>query len=81
MLLVPCPWCGKRAESEFFLCRSGTSAARTKLWTQDDEWIRYLFYKENIRGELEENWWHEKGCGEWFTLFRDTVTHQFIDKE
>ena len=81
MLLVPCPWCGKRAETEFF-CAGQVRPPRSELVdADDDEWIRHLFYKKNIRGVLEENWWHEKGCGEWFTLYRDTVTHQFIGKE
>jgi sarcosine oxidase subunit delta len=42
----------------------------------DTEWAGYLFYRENPRGLLNERWVHSYGCGQWFELARDTVTHE-----
>ena len=81
MLLIPCPWCGKRAETEF-RCAGQVKVARTELLEADDEaWLEYLYQTDNQRGVLTEYWCHEKGCGEWFTLRRDTTTHELVDRD
>lgn len=75
MLRIPCPWCGTRDETEFrfggesHVCRPGREAG-------DAEWSDYLFYRENPRGLHCERWCHTYGCGQWFNLVRDTVTHE-----
>ncbi len=80
MLLIPCPWCGNRAETEFF-CAGQVRPPRSKfIQANDEEWIQFLSYRDNKAGVLEEYWWHEKGCGEWFTLCRNNVTHDFVEK-
>ena len=75
MLLVACPWCGKRDESEF-VCLGEQRPARPEPPPSDDNaWRAYLLDRNNVRGEHIEVWWHAKGCGERFALVRDTVTH------
>ena len=75
MLQIPCPWCGIRSETEF-RCGGEYHGPRPDPTTRsDEEWLHYLFDSENHRGELVEIWCHEKGCGEWFQLRRNTVTH------
>lgn len=76
MLTIPCPWCGTRNESEF-LCggpqrpvRPDDAAALTA-----DAWIDRLTVRPNPKGPLTELWWHRRGCGRWFALERDTLTH------
>jgi sarcosine oxidase subunit delta len=76
MMQLQCPWCGPRPESEF---RTGGPAgiARPPLNCDDDTWAGYLFWRRNPKGEQEELWQHLFGCGDWFVLRRDTLTHQF----
>ncbi len=42
----------------------------------DGEWAQYLFYRDNPKGEHYERWCHRQGCGLWFNVLRDTVTHR-----
>ena len=35
----------------------------------------YLFIRRNPRGMHHERWCHTYGCGQWFNLWRHTVTH------
>lgn len=77
MLLITCPHCGPRAEIEFrcggegHITRPGPHDA-----VSDAEWADYLFYRTNPKGEHRERWLHSAGCGQWFNVARDTVTHQ-----
>ncbi|WP_244222660.1 sarcosine oxidase subunit delta [Cupriavidus lacunae] len=76
MLLIECPWCGPRAESEFS-CGGEADIARP-LETEklsDREWGDYLFMRTNTRGEHREQWIHAQGCRRWFKIERDTVTY------
>lgn len=78
MLLVPCPWCGERAETEF-RCAGPVKPPRREFVDKDDDaWLEFLYQADNRRGVVEEFWCHEKGCGEWFKLHRNTETHQFV---
>ena len=77
MLLIHCPFCGPRNESEFVY--GGPAQMRrpddpTQL--ADAEWVDYLTVPPNPVGMLEERWWHARGCGSWLTVRRDTVTHE-----
>ncbi len=81
MLLIPCPWCGNRAESEFRCAGQAKPPRREFVEKSDEAWLEYLYLSENRRGVLEENWCHEKGCGEWFKLRRHTATHEIVDAE
>ena len=74
MLLIPCPWCGPRPETEF---SGGTGAERTRPGRDemdDTAWITYLLGDPNTVGEQNERWCHTHGCGQWFLLERDTGT-------
>jgi len=78
MLLIECPWCGPRAESEFS-CGGEADIARPlepeKL--SDREWGDYLFMRKNPRGVHREQWLHTQGCRRWFMATRDTVSYAF----
>ena len=77
MLLIPCPWCGPREESEFtyggeaHIVRHPEPDALT-----DAQWADYLFMRKNPRGLHREQWSHTAGCRRWFNVQRDTVTYQ-----
>ena len=80
MMLIPCPWCGPRNETEFhyggqagvpYPAEPAEPAALT-----DAGWGRYLFVRANPKGGFHERWCHSAGCRRWFSLVRDTVTHE-----
>lgn len=77
MLLIACPWCGDRAESEFTY---GGEAGIVRPPNPDDlddaAWADYLFNRANKRGWHRERWCHSLGCRRWFEVERDTVTYE-----
>lgn len=79
MLLIDCPWCGPRAESEF-RCGGESPIVRPAdpAATSDAEWADYLFYRDNLQGPSFERWHHRFGCGLWFNIARDSSTHQIL---
>ena len=75
MLRIECPWCGVRDEIEYSF--GGEShVTRPMLDSDDATWADYLFNSENPKGVHYEHWMHKYGCGRWFNIARDTVTHE-----
>lgn len=77
MLLIPCPHCGPRAESEF-TCGGEADIVRPAQpeTLTDAEWGDYLFMRKNPRGVQREQWHHSLGCRRWFVIERDTVSYE-----
>ncbi|MFQ5970976.1 MAG: sarcosine oxidase subunit delta [Alphaproteobacteria bacterium] len=79
MLLIPCPWCGPRDESEF---RYGGEAHIARPLSPDElsdaEWADYLFMRTNPKGHHLERWAHSHGCRRWFNVKRSTITHEIV---
>ncbi len=77
MLLIPCPWCGERDESEF-TCAGEAHIARPldPDSLTDDEWGDYLFHRTNTKGWHREQWHHTAGCRRFFNVLRNTVTYE-----
>lgn len=75
MLLIPCPHCGPRDETEF-VCGGESHVRRPGPDVSDEDWADYLFFRRNPRGRSHERWCHDLGCGSWFNLARDTLTHE-----
>lgn len=77
MLQIDCPWCGTRSEEEF-TCGGQAHVVRPENPGQvsDQEWADYLYQRLNTKGLHFERWRHTYGCGQWFNLARDTVTHE-----
>jgi heterotetrameric sarcosine oxidase delta subunit len=77
MLNIPCPYCGPRDETEFTY--GGPShVARPDLDSTDRAWTRYLYTRQSTKGPYRERWLHSFGCGRWFNVFRDTMTHEIL---
>ncbi|GAC1309370.1 MAG: sarcosine oxidase subunit delta [Steroidobacteraceae bacterium] len=74
MLQIPCVCCGLRDENEF-VCGGTAHLQRPPLEADDTVWAEYLFFRDNPKGLHPERWRHVHGCGLWFNLIRDTVTH------
>jgi heterotetrameric sarcosine oxidase delta subunit len=75
MMQIPCIRCGLRDENEF-VCGGTSHLRRPELTETDESWGHYLFFRENPKGLHLERWRHVQGCGVWFNLARDTVTHE-----
>ena len=79
MLLIPCPWCGPREETEFSYGGEAHIIRPPKPYVlSDEEWGDYLFMRANPRGTHHEQWCHASGCRRWFNLTRDTVTYRIV---
>ena len=80
MLNIPCPFCGNRNESEFIHGGPAKAARPENLADiSDADWVHYLTVPRNVVGPINEFWWHVRGCGKWFTLTRNTLTHEIND--
>ncbi len=76
---IPCPWCGDRDHTEFSYGGDGTVERPADPGsTSDDDWIDYLYVRDNPRGPHVELWHHGAGCRRWFRVRRDTRTHDII---
>jgi sarcosine oxidase, subunit delta len=75
MLRIECPYCGLRDEPEFSF-GGASHLSRPAPGAGDGEWADYLFFQPNQQGEHGERWCHSFGCGQWFNVLRDTVTHE-----
>ena len=75
MLLIPCPWCGSREESEFTY--GGDAGPRMPSFdgtAGEAAWFAYVYRRENPAGPHRELWFHGFGCGRWIVVTRDTTT-------
>lgn len=78
MLIIDCPYCGARDETEFsYGGEAGIARPLHPESLTDAEWGDYLFMRSNPRGPHRELWNHAQGCRRWFVAVRDTVTHRF----
>ncbi|MEU5637868.1 sarcosine oxidase subunit delta family protein [Streptomyces rishiriensis] len=79
MLLIPCPWCGPRDEAEFhYGGQAHVAYPETPSALTDEEWARYLFFRDNTKGPFAERWSHAAGCRRWFNAVRDTSTNEIL---
>ncbi|MCG8360288.1 MAG: sarcosine oxidase subunit delta [Kiloniellales bacterium] len=79
MLLIPCPYCGERDESEFSYGGEAHIARPAEPDALSDaEWADYVFMQSNVKGVFLERWCHSHGCRRWFNLARDTVTYEIL---
>lgn len=79
MLTIGCPWCGDRVEAEFTYGNAAHVVRPENVPNIGEaEWTQYLYMEDNPRGLSLERWCHTFGCGEWFNVARDTVTHSIV---
>jgi sarcosine oxidase subunit alpha len=79
MLLIPCPWCGPRDEAEFhYGGQAHVPYPEDPSSLTDEEWARYLFFRDNTKGPFAERWNHTSGCRRWFNAVRDTSTNEVL---
>lgn len=75
MLLITCPWCGPRDETEFhYGGEAHIARPENPENLSDAEWADYVFMRTNAKGPFAERWMHAAGCRRWFNVVRDTAT-------
>jgi len=79
MLLIDCPWCGRREQQEF-TCHGQAHIVRPENPDRlsDELWGDYVFFRDNPKGIHYERWVHAHGCRRWFNAMRNTVTDEFL---
>ena len=75
MLLIPCPHCGARDESEFDY--GGRAMSYPELNASLADWHEVLHLPDHCLNEIEELWYHSCGCECWIKVTRNLVTHEF----
>ena len=79
MLLIRCPRCGPRDEAEYhYGGQAHVPYPSDPAMLSDEEWARYLFFRDNPRGPFAERWCHSAGCRRWFNVLRDTSTDAIL---
>ena len=79
MLLIDCPWCGKRDETEFsYGGEAHIARPPDPDKISDEAWADYVFLRINPKGVHRELWFHTHGCRRWFNVARHTVTQQIV---
>lgn len=77
MFLIPCPFCGPRAQVEF-----GYGGDARRMRPADDAgrdaWFDFVYLRDNPRGTHREHWQHVAGCRAWIAVERDTLTHEIL---
>jgi heterotetrameric sarcosine oxidase delta subunit len=73
MMLIACPHCGPRAQTEFTYERTIDSVVPPDA--DPAQAMERLFARANPRGLDEELWRHTFGCRAWLVMTRHRVTH------
>lgn len=76
MLLVPCPHCGPRNQSDLRLLGEAVPRPDPNTTTRA-EWGEYLYLRENPASWVTETWYCRAGCRRYFTLERHQATNEF----
>lgn len=75
MMQIPCPWCGPRNATEFR--HQGEAKKRPEVASASpEEWRRYLYFRVNPCGWVDESWYHSAGCRRYFPLRRNTLSNE-----
>jgi heterotetrameric sarcosine oxidase delta subunit len=75
VLLISCPHCGPRDQTEFAY-GGDASVSRPAHDAALQDWVAYVYLRDNPAGPHDEYWQHVAGCRRWFRVRRDTVTHE-----
>lgn len=79
MLLIACPWCGPRDQTEFSYGGEAHIALPADPAALDDAaWADYLFMRTNPKGRYLERWVHSHGCRRWFNVARNTTSERIL---
>jgi len=79
MLLIKCPWCGERAETEFTYGGDATISRPDPETATDTEWLDHIYLRDNPMGPHDELWQHTSGCRQFVKVRRNVRTHEILE--
>ena len=80
MLVIDCPFCGKRPEIEFtYGGQAHLIRAAQPAQVDDQAWTDFLYMRTNTKGVYAERWRHSHGCGRFFNVVRDTASATILE--
>jgi len=71
---IQCPFCGSRDTGEFVY--RGDAAPTRPPSLEAEDFVDYVYLRDNVAGWIDEHWYHLHGCRQWLTVRRDTVSHE-----
>jgi sarcosine oxidase subunit delta len=78
MLLIKCPWCGERPETEFTYKGDANTKRPTSIQASNKDWSTYIFLRKNNKGLHNEFWQHTSSCRQFLKVRRNVVTHEIL---
>ena len=78
MLLITCPHCGERPQTEFTYGGDATVTRPDPASASTKAWLDHVYLRENPRGPHAEWWQHTAGCRQWIKVLRNTWTHEVL---
>ncbi len=79
MLLIECPYCGPRAQTEFTYGGDATvKRPEDPDVVSTNAWLDHVYLRDNPCGPHTEWWHHAAGCRCWIKVRRDTGTHEVM---
>ncbi len=74
---LSCPFCGERGIEEFRYATDAT-LKRPGIDAPQDDWVDYVYMRDNIAGPQIELWYHAAACRQFLKVERDTRTHAIL---
>ncbi len=78
MLEINCPYCGKRAQTEFTYAGDATRVRPDVGTDNERDWFEFVYLRKNPRGFHDELWQHSAGCRRHIKIRRNLITHEII---
>ena len=73
-----CPCCGPRGLEEFSY-RGDATVRRPAPDAPGQDWVDYVYLRDNPDGWHHELWYHAAGCHAWLVVTRNMRTHEIAD--
>lgn len=77
---LTCPLCGTRPLEEFTY-RGDAGPVRPSADQPMEDWVDYVYLRDNPKGPHREHWRHHGGCGSWLAVERNTHSHEILGIE
>ncbi len=76
MLRIECPNCGLRNSQEFRYGGEYNPRPAEPHEVSNQEWVDFVYMRDNKLGQVKEWWYHRFGCQIWFLVERHTYTNR-----